>query len=184
MITYRKTLYEIILLTQLGEIHATLESEYSLFYEVDPGIWNYCLPDELEGVDGLGDLLQDILSTLSDSDLLKDKIQLTEDQEKELSLVVDEALYSREIFPSSPKNLREAVMKVAWETGRHAKNLVKDGIVTEYESENDKSEFTTWYFNGEEVPPGTPIGYTVRENGVETNIFPYAGMEEKDEDAE
>ena len=82
------------------------------------------------------------------------------------------------------KNFKEAVSEVAKDIGYSPEYIIDNELVLEYEAEEDKSEFTTWYFEGKEVEAGTAIGYSICDNESESYIYPYEGMEERDEEEE
>ena len=82
------------------------------------------------------------------------------------------------------KNFKEAVSEVAANTGYTEEYIIDNELVLEYEAEEDKSEFTTWYKDGKELAPGTPIGYSITDNESESDIIPYEGLVERDEDEE
>ena len=82
-----------------------------------------------------------------------------------------------------PKNLEEALEKVAYVNRTTVQDIIDREIVTEYDCEDDKEEFTTWYdANDNELPGGTPIGYSIQDKDTESGIIAYYGLREVDED--
>jgi hypothetical protein len=76
----------------------------------------------------------------------------------------------------------EAVCTVAHMLGATTEHIIYNDIVLEYYAEDDNEEFTTWYYpDGTKVDAGDPIGFAINIDGEETEIFPYNGLKEVDE---
>ncbi len=76
----------------------------------------------------------------------------------------------------------EAICIVADMLGVLRDHVIENEIVREYEAEDDAEEFTVWYdADGEKLEAGDPIGFSININETETEIFPYVGLEERDE---
>lgn len=77
-------------------------------------------------------------------------------------------------------NIGEAAEEVAKELGLTKEEVLAEEYVLEYSAEDDKEEFTTWYdAEGNELPAGTPIGYSKYINKQESPIIPYDGLTEE-----
>lgn len=76
-------------------------------------------------------------------------------------------------------NYKEAVRKLAYETGYSEEYIIDNDLILEYLVEVGE-EFSEWFdANGRQLEHGEPIGYSVCDATSESPIYPYHGLIER-----